>query len=398
MLYAQEELDRREQAIQQLSAQNDDLQQTIETLQSEVITSNSEAERASRELVNLRSRALEESSEEALTRERELREIQLELEHCRTERDDWEREALEGRVAVDEAKSSLASLKRELDSEREFRQKDKRDLELEREKSQNLQSVLEDFQAGKDHELREAVRDRDAQISEITQLLAEYKHRAHSAEMQLEENSSDSSRTVELEKQVKEKSVLIEKLRHEAVIMNEHLMEALRRLRKSSTDNNVDRRLVTNVLLQFLTTPRADVKRFEMLGLLATILSWNDVEREKAGLQKSSQPSGRSSGGRTVSASHSKGKGMDLENSDETESFSQRWVEFLLKESNDSSSPPIPQSPTRSSSNSSLPGSPRSTQGSPIPQRTSRLASFTSLAMASSPNLAPSRTTQNSNP
>lgn len=114
-------------------------------------------------------------------------------------------------------------------------------------------------------------------------------------------------------------SCLDDDLDRTAVIMNEHLMEALRRLRKSSTDNNVDRRLVTNVLLQFLTTPRADVKRFEMLGLLATILSWNDVEREKAGLQKSSQPPGRSGGGRAVSASHSKGKALDLENSDETE-------------------------------------------------------------------------------
>lgn len=178
--------------------------------------------------------------------------------------------------------------------------------------------------------------------------------------------------------------------------MNEHLMEALRRLRKNSTDNNVDRRLITNVLLQFLATPRADVKRFEMLSLLATILSWNDTEREKAGLQKSSQVPGRSSGGRSVSSSHSKSKALDLETSDETESFSQRWVEFLLKEANDStSSSPPSQSPTRSSSNQSLPGSPRSTQGSPNLPRMSKLASFTSLAMASSPNLSPQGTNRN---
>ena len=58
-------------------------------------------------------------------------------------------------------------------------------------------------------------------------------------------------------------------------------MEALRRLRRNQTDNNVDRRLVTNVLISFLTTPRADGKRFEMLNLLASILQWSDVEREK---------------------------------------------------------------------------------------------------------------------
>lgn len=67
---------------------------------------------------------------------------------------------------------------------------------------------------------------------------------------------------------------------------NEHLTEALRRLRKSTSDVNVDRRLVTNVLLSFLTTSRADSKRFEMLQLLSTILGWDDAEREKAGLQR----------------------------------------------------------------------------------------------------------------
>ena len=45
-------------------------------------------------------------------------------------------------------------------------------------------------------------------------------------------------------------------------------------------------RLVKNILLAFLAAPRADSKRFEMLSILSTILSWDDSEREKAGLQK----------------------------------------------------------------------------------------------------------------
>lgn len=67
-------------------------------------------------------------------------------------------------------------------------------------------------------------------------------------------------------------------------------MEALRRLRRNSSENNVDRRLVTNVMLSFLQTPRGDTKRFEILTLLASILSWTDQEREKAGLQRSGLP------------------------------------------------------------------------------------------------------------
>ena len=108
---------------------------------------------------------------------------------------------------------------------------------------------------------------------------------------------------------------------HAAVIMNEHLMEALRRLRRSSSDTNVDRRLVTNVLLSFLTTPRADSKRFEMLSLLSTILQWSDDEREKAGLQRSASsqsPSGGSMWGRSATPSPAV-KPVELQKTDETE-------------------------------------------------------------------------------
>jgi GRAB domain len=79
--------------------------------------------------------------------------------------------------------------------------------------------------------------------------------------------------------------------------MNEHLVEALRRLRKNSSETNVDRRLVTNIVLSFITTPRGDTKRFEMLNLLSSILSWGDAEREKAGLQKQQPSSGGGGGG-----------------------------------------------------------------------------------------------------
>ena len=116
--------------------------------------------------------------------------------------------------------------------------------------------------------------------------------------------------------------------------MNEHLIEALRRLRKSSPDTNVDRRLVTNVLLSFLSTPRADPKRFEMLGLLGTILGWGDAERERAGLIRGlgtvssagATGNGASGGGGLFwgrgingAASPSKSKSMELEKTDETE-------------------------------------------------------------------------------
>lgn len=148
----------------------------------------------------MRNRAFEENLQESVVRERELRELQVELERCRIERDEWEREALEARVGLDETKTSLENTSRDLELEREARRREQDELTLEREKSVNLQSVLEDFQIGqdvlqfriqsfvdvfteKDREMRQTMRDRDTQLSQITQSLAEYKHRAHTAEV-----------------------------------------------------------------------------------------------------------------------------------------------------------------------------------------------------------------------
>lgn len=80
----------------------------------------------------------------------------------------------------------------------------------------------------------------------------------------------------------------------------------------------MDRRLVTNVLLQFLATPREDAKRFEMLGLLASILSWTDAERQRAGLQRGA---GLPSAGSALFSrgSPQKGRPPELEKTDETE-------------------------------------------------------------------------------
>ncbi|KAF6764189.1 hypothetical protein DFP72DRAFT_416196 [Ephemerocybe angulata] len=385
-----EELDRREQMIQSLSTQIEDLSATVDTLKEELITSHQESERSSRELDALRARTLQESSQESFMRERELRDCQLELEKSRMEKDEWERLAQHEKALSEDARSTADELRRELELEREVRAREAEVLAAEQEKAANLQSVLQDFQAAKDHELRQAVKDYDAQLQQVTLSLAEFKHRAHTAELKLEESHSNISRTQELENQVKEKNLLIGKLRHETVIINEHLVEALRRLRKSSSETNVDRRLVTNVFLSYLNTPRGDSKRFEMLNLMASILSWTDVEKEKAGIQKSGSVSlaspasgfwGRSlsSGGLSSAAKSPTG------NTDETESFSRLWVEFLLTEAaaGDQGGGNLAP-PTRG--NSSLPGSPTTATHTLSPPTQSRRISSLS-AVASTPDL-----------
>lgn len=121
---------------------------TVETLKSELIASNAESERASLELEAMRSKAFQENAQEVFIRERELREMQTELEHVRIERDEWEQKALQEHIIADEARTALEATRRDLEIEREAREREASALLTEREKAENLQSVLEDFQAG----------------------------------------------------------------------------------------------------------------------------------------------------------------------------------------------------------------------------------------------------------
>lgn len=73
-----------------------------------------------------------------------------------------------------------------------------------------------------------------------------------------------------------------------AVILNEHLTKALRLLKRASPSSTVDKQVMTNFLLQFLSLPREDTKRYEILNLISSLLEWNDEQRQKAGLARTS--------------------------------------------------------------------------------------------------------------
>ena len=92
----------------------------------------------------------------------------------------------------------------------------------------------------------------------------------------LETTRKELERALPFEKEVKEKNLLIGKLRHEAVTLNEHLTKALRILKKGRPEDNVDRQIVTNYFLHFLSIDRSDPKKFEALQLISALLGWSD--------------------------------------------------------------------------------------------------------------------------
>ena len=64
---------------------------------------------------------------------------------------------------------------------------------------------------------------------------------ATEAETSLRSLETELERALPFEREVKEKNLLIGKLRHEAVILNDHLTKALRYLKKGKPEDNVDR-------------------------------------------------------------------------------------------------------------------------------------------------------------
>jgi len=110
----------------------------------------------------------------------------------------------------------------------------------------------------------------------------------------------------------------------------------------------VDRRLVSNVLISFLVTPRSDSKRFQMLQVLSSILGWTEDQKEQVGLQKSSGGLAPPTVTPRKSGSFSKTGGLESSKDDEleNESFSNLFVEFLLREANQGQGVSPPHQPT----------------------------------------------------
>lgn len=96
-------------------------------------------------------------------------------------------------------------------------------------------------EAARKHELRELVESNQKQVETLQKQIQEIKTTASESQAALEAAERELQRALPFEKEVKEKNLLIGKLRHEAVILNDHLTKALRFLRRGKPEDNVDR-------------------------------------------------------------------------------------------------------------------------------------------------------------
>lgn len=211
-----EELDRREQQIESLQSKSQELQETVETLKNELLTSHSEMERLTQELDSARALQAQDTSQlDRKNGEIKLRELQELTERYRIDAESWESSCMEERAYREELALEIREVQRERDEAVMREAEEKRRAKREAQSAFDLQQVLEEFQASQESEIQRALGDYQQKYDRVAASLEDYKTRSIKAESEAREYRQGWEKCQSLEKEVKEKNILIGKLRHE---------------------------------------------------------------------------------------------------------------------------------------------------------------------------------------
>jgi predicted nucleic acid-binding Zn-ribbon protein len=335
--------------ISDLEEQTRELQENNNSLVEELAKLRQEKEAQASEIETLRSRStLSQQNwikerDELISREAYARE---EFENAKQAMQDWEVLAMNERSLRENLAEKDAELRDQLESMREEYERAARDRDTNNQAVEGLQKALQEVQNLRKAELKKSVETYESQINDLRKQVQAAESASNAAKATLESTQKDLERALPFEKEVKEKNLLIGKLRHEAVTLNEHLTKALRILKKGRPEDNVDRQIITNYFLHFLSIDRSDPKKFEALQLISALLGWTDEQKEQAGLARPGAAS--SSTGlriplspfrRTPSTPSLSAAAADpmlmASSSSNKESLAELWQDFLEREANE---------------------------------------------------------------
>lgn len=277
-----EELAEQRQAIEELSSTNAELQQQLQDARDR----NDDLERAEVDRLAELGRVREQQASLEADATLKNDELQASREASRTAAMNFETATQEERHLREQLKDRIAELEEQITQQNLVFE----ELRMSSEADRLALSTMESDALEMRSLHKQALEDRLREIDDLT-AGREAALSAMRAEIdRLEAKSAEDDRQMErmrpYEQEVKEKTLLLGKLRHEAVILNEHLTKALRLIRRGATGDSVDRHLLNNILLSFLSLPRQDTKRFEVLKVLSSVLGWSEQQQEMAGLLK----------------------------------------------------------------------------------------------------------------
>ncbi|RDW60733.1 hypothetical protein BP6252_12116 [Coleophoma cylindrospora] len=284
-----QELSEANEKIEELESQNESFQNRIETLEKEAAKLEQESNDATRELSSLRSR--HNLSQQNWVSEREdllhqIRQLREEAEAAKEAMGDWEVLAMEERSIREGLSERVTDMEEQFSSQKEAFEAAVAERDSQSRTADGLQRALQELQEARKRELRDMVESYEEQLQSLKKLVQESDARAVEAVSAKEGLQAELDRLTPFEKEVKEKNLLIGKLRHEAIVLNDHLTKALRFLKKAKPEDNIDRQIVTNHFLQFLALDRSDPKKFQILQLIASLLNWTEEQKEQAGLAR----------------------------------------------------------------------------------------------------------------
>ncbi|CAG1963661.1 hypothetical protein FGSG_04393 [Fusarium graminearum PH-1] len=351
------ELEESKERIEELEAENEELRNNAVSSGDDVAKLKEELQDATRELNTLRSRNNLSAQNWNKEKEELLRHVQhlkSEMETTANAMGEWEVIAMEERSVKEGLVDKVSELEEQVTLLRQNYESATTDRDSQATLIENLQNALREIQDARKKELRDMVETTEAQIQDLKKQVQEADARATEAETAKQTLTQELERTAPYEKEVKEKNLLIGKLRHEAIVLNDHLTKALRYLKKTKPEDNVDRQIVTNHLLHFLTLDRGDAKRFQVLQVMAGYLNWTDEQREQAGLARPGTSNNLrlpiSPFNRTPSSpSLNTDIFADTSSAKEKESLSELWANFLERSAQEGTA----ETPSRKGSSSS---------------------------------------------
>ncbi|KAM0352941.1 hypothetical protein ACHAPU_001825 [Fusarium lateritium] len=364
------DLEESKERIEELEAENEELRNTAVSSGDDVSKLQEELQDATRELNTLRSRnnlSAQNWSKEKEELIRHVQHLKEEMETTSNAMGEWEVIAMEERSIKESLVDKVSELEEQVAILRQNYESATSDRDSQMTLIENLQNALREIQDARKKELRDMVETTEAQVQGLKKQVQEADARAKEAEEAKQTLTQELERTAPYEKEVKEKNLLIGKLRHEAIVLNDHLTKALRYLKKTKPEDNVDRQIVTNHLLHFLTLDRGDAKRFQVLQVMAGYLNWTDEQREQAGLAR---PGTSTSSLRLPMSPFTRTPSSPSLNADlftesssakDKESLSELWANFLERSAQEGAS----ETPSRKGSTSSAatgPARPESTR------------------------------------
>lgn len=195
-IYAQEELDRREQQIESLTKQISELQTLTSAMKQELHASNEESQRYASELDKLRVALnkddAREMSAEVHRLERRVRELQEKTDAQRVSLDRWEHACLEEKALREELESKLNENENLRTSDHEREKQFESLLQQERNVSRQLHEALEEMQQSQDRDLQRSVGDMQEKMEVTEAELERTKLQLHDMEVRISQSCANS--------------------------------------------------------------------------------------------------------------------------------------------------------------------------------------------------------------